>query len=531
MTCQLKKSLAPANFQNLSACMWEFFESLDMGTYFYLMNITNCLLFLFFFFRQFLSLSRYGILAAFKSFRSGIPANDCNNIDKVRIIFKKNEGRTYIDLQELSSSFTFINKNELQKYSNLGLVMPENTCPVSVGTADTIISDMDEPLKQLLQYSTPEHLPESITSTPYSTLYHKINDSELARALNYNLALNHLTTLDTPSKIWSNLNNHCIEKFGGQNCIKNNATISNITWAKTTLSGFVEDEVNDSQPISEESSNHQSIKLKSPLQVLLVSTKLNPPSQSPLTADESTEANKSTELNPPLQSPLAADENTEFNESTRLNLPPSTKVPTKKLTAKSQVKSPTLKSVEKVPNVEVAVIVKSPTSELLISEVADESRVVHTSISKVLTKKRKHECVEVSVSSEEDSESDHDDDDDDEAIVNEELYSTQMLLFSKGRKLCEILLANDEHFVVSEKSKTTEIFTALAELSKFETIKVVDKKSATKRINQWRNQETYCEKLLIAAESFNLLHLALLVQIYDDLTKLGSELKVKNVKS
>ena len=30
--------------------------------------------------------------------------------DKVRIIFKKNEGRMYIDLQELSSSFTFINK-------------------------------------------------------------------------------------------------------------------------------------------------------------------------------------------------------------------------------------------------------------------------------------------------------------------------------------------------------------------------------------------------------------------------------------
>ena len=147
-----------------------------------------------------------------------------------------------------------------------------------------------------------------------------------------------------------------------------------------------------------------------------------------------------------------------------------------------------------------------------------------------MTKKRKHECVEVSVSSEENSESDHDDDDN-EAIVNEELNSTQMLLFSKGRKLCEILLANDEHFVASEKSKTTEIFTALAELSKFETIKVVDKESATKRINQWRNQETYCEKLLIAAESFNLLHLASLVQIYDDLTKLGSELEVKNVKS
>ncbi|UZO08135.1 uncharacterized protein OCT59_028399 [Rhizophagus irregularis] len=374
--------------------------------------------------------------------------------DKVRIIFKKNEGRTYIDLQELSSSFTFINKdsltelenyknlyelykskydsvlnnnaklqNKLQKYSNLGLVTPENTCPVSVRTADTIISDMDEPLKQLLQYSTPEHLPESTTSTLYSTLYHEINDSELARALNYDLALNYLTTLDTPSKIWSNLNNHCIKKFGGQNCIKNNATISNITWAKTTLLGFVKDEVNDFQPISEESSNHKSTKLKSPLQVLLANTKLNPPLQSPLAADESTEANKSTELNSPSQSPLAADENTEFNESTRLNLPPSTKVPTKKLTAKSQVKSPILKSVEKVPNVEVAVIVESPTSELLISEVADESRVVRTSISKVLTKKRKHKCVEVSVSSEKDSESDHNDDDDDEAIVNEELNS------------------------------------------------------------------------------------------------------------
>uniref|UniRef100_U9T744 Uncharacterized protein n=1 Tax=Rhizophagus irregularis (strain DAOM 181602 / DAOM 197198 / MUCL 43194) TaxID=747089 RepID=U9T744_RHIID len=82
-------SLAPANFQNLSACMWEFFESLDMGTYFYLMNITNCLLFFLFFFRQFLSLSRYGILAAFKSFRSGIPAS-CLGINK-RVNNLKNE--------------------------------------------------------------------------------------------------------------------------------------------------------------------------------------------------------------------------------------------------------------------------------------------------------------------------------------------------------------------------------------------------------------------------------------------------------
>src|ERR1700722_10307165 len=50
-------------------------------------------------------------------------------------------------------------------------------------------------------------------------------------------------------------------------------------------------------------------------------------------------------------------------------------------------------------------------------------------------------------------------------------------------------------------------------------------------------QETYSEKLLVAAKSFNLLHLASLVQIYNDLTKIGEELKsnpenkVKNVKS
>src|SRR5262249_22794693 len=57
------------------------------------------------------------------------------------------------------------------------------------------------------------------------------------------------------------------------------------------------------------------------------------------------------------------------------------------------------------------------------------------------------------------------------------------------------------------------------------------------RINQWKKLDTCCNKLLVAAESFNLLHLASLVQIYDDLTKLGEELKsnpenkVKNVKS
>ena len=163
------------------------------------------------------------------------------------------------------------------------------------------------------------------------------------------------------------------------------------------------------------------------------------------------------------------------------------------------------------------------------AEVAEESQAASTSTSKSLIQKRKIDCMEVS--SEEDDESD----DDDKSITKGTLNSTQMLLFNKGKKLREILLtSNDEHL---EPSKTSELFSAMAELSKVETIKVVDEKSAQDRINQWKKQETYCEKLLVAAESFNLLHLASLVQIYDDLTKIGEELKsnpenkVKNVKS
>jgi hypothetical protein len=104
-------------------------------------------------------------------------------------------------------------------------------------TADTIISgssvvcvDMNESLKLLLKYSTPEHSPlESSTSTPRSTLYHEPNNSKLARMLNCDLAINNLTTFDTAAKIWSNLNLRCIEKFGNQNHIKNDITLSDIT--------------------------------------------------------------------------------------------------------------------------------------------------------------------------------------------------------------------------------------------------------------------------------------------------------------
>ena len=130
----------------------------------------------------------------------------------------------------------------MQKHSTPNrLVSPENMRSAgTVGTTETIVSDfnvdMDESLKELLQYSSPV---ESSAASPCSTLfYESSNDSELARALNCDLAINNLTTFDTAAKIWSNLNLRCIEKFGGQDHIKNDVSISDITWANSTLPAY-----------------------------------------------------------------------------------------------------------------------------------------------------------------------------------------------------------------------------------------------------------------------------------------------------
>ena len=76
----------------------------------------------------------------------------------------------------------------------------------------------------------PEHTyPESSASTPSSTFYRESNNLELAHIINCDLAMNNLTTSDDAAKIWSNLNLHCIEKFGNQDHIKNDVSISDIT--------------------------------------------------------------------------------------------------------------------------------------------------------------------------------------------------------------------------------------------------------------------------------------------------------------
>ncbi|CAB5093310.1 unnamed protein product [Rhizophagus irregularis] len=133
---------------------------------------------------------------------------------------------------------------------------------------------------------------------------------------------------------------------------------------------------------------------------------------------------------------------------------------------------------------------------------------------------------------------DDDDDDDDKAKL---LNSTQLLLFKKGKKLHNILLAdssfNGELLIASEKLKVldiSDISNDLNEMLKDDPVKIIDEKSAKNRIDQWRRQELQCENFVIAAESFNLLHLVSLVQIYDDLFKLGEKLRTdpnNNIKT
>ncbi len=85
----------------------------------------------------------------------------------------------------------------------------------------------------------PEHTYlESSASTPSSTFYRESNNSELVCIINCDLAMNNLTTSDDAAKIWSNLNLCCIEKFGNQDHIKNDVSISDITWASMTLPAY-----------------------------------------------------------------------------------------------------------------------------------------------------------------------------------------------------------------------------------------------------------------------------------------------------
>jgi hypothetical protein len=97
----------------------------------------------------------------------------------------------------------------------------------------------NEEIDELLEFTTPQTYPESPTSTVGSVFHQDPNDSDLARVVNCDLSLNNLTTFHTSEDIWSNLNARCVEKFGNDDHIKDGASISDITWAYTTLPAYL----------------------------------------------------------------------------------------------------------------------------------------------------------------------------------------------------------------------------------------------------------------------------------------------------
>ncbi|GET50617.1 hypothetical protein GLOIN_2v1877145 [Rhizophagus irregularis DAOM 181602=DAOM 197198] len=495
--------------------------------------------------------------------KSNKKIESCNfDQDKVRLSFKKNEGCVYFDLQESALDFTFINKGnlaELECYKSLYelykgryeviRLQPENTRSTTSGTTGSV----NESLRELLQYSTPEHT--CLESSPSSSLYLKPNDSELARVLNSDLSINNLSTSDTETKIWSNLNIRCIEKFGGQDHIKNDVSISDIMWASTTLPAYRswnimknyyddidewiakissfctanDDEDNNFQPT--EAANSSSTRDESGNSEI---NEFNPPSQYkvvPASARTST-TEVETSMKPPTRS---------ITSKVKL----ATQVPTREVIVSIEPRVPTseMKSLAEVPpemtlakSAESSVAESQVPSEMAVEESAEsaesqalasemeESEELEASTSVSLSKSIVRKC----------NFSDDDDDDDDKAKL---LNSTQLLLFKKGKKLHDILLADSSfngELIASEELKVSDISNDLNEMLKDDPVKIVDEKSAKDRIDQWRRQELQCENFVIAAESFNLLHLVSLVQIYDDLFKLGEKLRTdpnNNIKT
>lgn len=125
-----------------------------------------------------------------------------------------------------------------------------------------------------------------------------------------------------------------------------------------------------------------------------------------------------------------------------------------------------------------------------------------------------------------------------ETSDDNKLDPLQFLLLKKGRKLNKILLRppiNDDDALIISNQSESKIINIINELL-VEPIKIIDENSAEARIYQWKNQELQYEKFRVALESYNLLHLMSLIKIYDDLLKVGEEIKnnpeknIKNVK-
>ncbi|PKY18837.1 hypothetical protein RhiirB3_406058 [Rhizophagus irregularis] len=137
------------------------------------------------------------------------------------------------------------------------------------------------------------------------------------------------------------------------------------------------------------------------------------------------------------------------------------------------------------------------------------------------SKKRKLECILITSGGEEE---DNNRDDDNVEIINinpkdQGLSPFQSLLLDKGKKLREILSTPNDTLESNSK-----IINALRELIS-KPLNILDESSAEDRIYQWQKQESQCEKFQLGADSYNFLHLMSLVQIYDDILRVGEELK------
>ncbi|RGB22307.1 hypothetical protein C1646_677941 [Rhizophagus diaphanus] len=137
------------------------------------------------------------------------------------------------------------------------------------------------------------------------------------------------------------------------------------------------------------------------------------------------------------------------------------------------------------------------------------------------SKKRKVDSILITSGGEEE---DNNRDDDNVEIINinpkeQGLSPFKSLLLNKGKKLREILLTPNDTLESNSK-----IINALRELTS-KPLNILDEISAEDRIYQWQKQESQCEKFQLGAESYNLLHLMSLVQVYDDILRVGEELK------
>ena len=470
---------------------------------------------------------------------------------------------------------------------------------------------------------------------------------DLVRVVNCDLAMNNLTTFNTPEEIWINLNRRCVEKFGNNDDIKSDVNISDITWACATLPAYLSwssmvdynndikrwiAKINDfdsknfdeselrASPSPSSSSETESqppspsVGTESRLSSLSVETvsSIPPASTSKTTSKASSALGKMTTQSPAASEtassrPLAASETASSrppaaskttssrppaSSATTLSRPPvasttSSRPPASSTTTSSQPSASSTSTSSQLPASSTTTSSQpsasstttssqpSASSTTTSSQPSASSTTTSSQLPASTTTSSQPSAFSTTTSSQPSAFStttssqppaasvevasqvlaapekaaiqkkrkfinDSSDEEEEESDEEEQqvLSSAQLLLFKKGKRLREILLdpqTNDE-ILTNPEHLNLKLADFITELSAM-PIKVTDVKTAENRILQWKNQGLQYENFSITAESYNLQHLMSLVQIYEDVIKVGKELQendptnVKNVKS